>query len=307
MLFDVVIVGGGPGGLQAALTLGRGRKRVLVCDAGPRRNAAATHINNFVTRDGTPPDDFRAAARADLAAYPSVEVRDTRVERITGERNAFEVTLAAGSVRARRVLLATGMIDELLPIPGFREQWGQSVFQCPYCHGWEVRDRRWGFLALPHASAHLVSFALMIRGWSADITVFTNAALDVPADARAQLAAARVPLETAAITRLVAADDGHLAAIELAGDRQIACDVLFVQPPQHQPDLVRALGVALDDDGFIKIDAMKRETSVAGVYASGDATTRMQSAVAAAASGMHAAAALNGDLALDWTAAPGQS
>jgi thioredoxin reductase len=298
MPFDVVIVGGGPGGLQAALTLGRSRKRVLLCDAGPRRNAAATRIHNFVTRDGTPPDEFRATARAQLATYSSVEVRDTRVDRITGERNAFEIVLAEGSVRARRVLLATGMIDEMLPIAGFREQWGKAVFQCPYCHGWEVRDRRWGFLALPHNAAHLAPFALMIRGWSADVTAFTNGAFDVPAEVRAQLAGGDVRLETAAITGLVA-DEGQLSAVELAGSRTIACDVLFAQPPQHQPELVRALGVALDDDGFIKVDAMMRETSVRGVYASGDATTRMQAAVAAAASGMQAAAALNVDLALD--------
>jgi len=297
MQFDVVIVGGGPGGLQAALTLGRARKRVLLCDAGPRRNAAATHIHNFVTRDGTPPNEFRALARAQLAAYSSVEVRDTRVERITGERNAFEVALGDGTVRARRVLLATGMIDEMLPIPGFREQWGQAVFQCPYCHGWEVRDRRWGFLALPHAAAHVVPFALMIRGWSSDVTVFTNAAVELAADARAQLEGAGVRVETAAIKRLVA-DAGQLTALALE-DRDVACDVLFAQPPQHQPELVRALGVALDDDGFVKIDPMMRETSVRGIYAAGDITTRMQAAVAAAASSMQAAAAINVDLALD--------
>lgn len=297
MAFDVVIVGGGPGGLQAALTLGRSRKRVLLCDAGPRRNAAATHVHNFVSRDGTPPDELRGIARAQLAAYPSVEVRDTRVERITGERNGFEVALADGSVRARRVLLATGMVDEMLPIPGFREQWGQAVFQCPYCHGWEVRDQRWGFLALPHAAAHAVPFALMIRSWSAEVTAFTNGAFELPADAHAQLEGGGVRVETGAIKRLVA-DTGHLTAIELA-DREVACDVLFAQPPQRQPELVRALGVALDDDGFVKIDPMMRETSVRGIYASGDITSRMQAAVAAAASGMQAAAAINVDLALD--------
>jgi thioredoxin reductase len=138
----------------------------------------------------------------------------------------------------------------------------------------------------------------MIRGWSADVTAFTNGAFDVPADVRAQLAGGGVRLETAAITRLVA-DEGKLTAVQLAGQRSVACDVLFAQPPQHQPELVRSLGVVLDDDGFIKVDPMMRETSVRGVYASGDATTRMQAAVAAAASGMQAAASLNVDLALD--------
>src|SRR6188768_1204343 len=138
MTFDVVIVGGGPAGLSASLALGRARRRVLVCDAGLRRNAAATHIHNFVTRDGTSPDDFRHAARQDLARYSSVEMRDVGVLSVSGTRGEFQVELGSGAVSARRVLLCAGMIDELLPIEGYSELWGQSIFQCPYCHGWEV-------------------------------------------------------------------------------------------------------------------------------------------------------------------------
>src|SRR5262245_55977893 len=148
MRYDVVIVGGGPSGLSAALALGRARKRVLLCDSGPRRNAAAGHIHNFVTRDGTPPDEFRQIGRQQLAGYPSVEVRDARVESISGTRGAFRVDLTSGVAEARRVLLCVGMVDEMLPLDGFRELWGRAIFQCPYCHGWEVQDRRWGYLAL---------------------------------------------------------------------------------------------------------------------------------------------------------------
>ena len=118
MQYDVLVVGGGPGGLQAALTLGRARKRVLVCDGSPRRNAAATHIHNFVSRDGTPPDEFRAAARAQLAEYPNVEIVDERVDSITGSRGAFQVRVGARTFVARRILLATGMVDQMLPIEG---------------------------------------------------------------------------------------------------------------------------------------------------------------------------------------------
>src|SRR5688500_6377696 len=128
---DVVIVGGGPSGLSAALALARARRRVLLCDYGTRRNAAATHLHNFVTRDGTPPDEFRAIARAQLAAYPNVETRDVRVESITGARGAFQIDLGMGLAAARRVLLSVGLVDEMLPIDGFRELWGHAIFQCP--------------------------------------------------------------------------------------------------------------------------------------------------------------------------------
>lgn len=297
MLYDVAIVGGGPGGLSAALALGRARKRVVVFDAAPRRNAAATHIHNFVTRDGTPPDEFRSVGRAQLAMYPTVEVRDTHVEAVTGARGAFRVA-APDVIEARRVLLATGMVDQMLPIDGFRELWGRSIFQCPYCHGWEVQDRKWGVLALPHTASHLLPFALMVRGWTKDVVVFTNGAHDVPAETRAALQTAGIGLETATITRLTANRDG-LDAIELADGRLVPRDVLFTHPLQQQVELVSALGLALDEDGYVKVDPMKRETSVAGIYASGDLTTRMQAAVIAAASGMQAAAMINVELSME--------
>ena len=130
-IYDVAIVGGGPAGLAAALALGRARKRVLLCDAGPRRNAMAEHIHNFVTRDGTTPDDFRRVARQQLATYSNVDALESRVASISGVRDAFHVELPGSVIDARRVLLCTGMIDDMLPIDGFRELWGRAVFQCP--------------------------------------------------------------------------------------------------------------------------------------------------------------------------------
>jgi thioredoxin reductase len=258
------------------------------------------HVQNFVTRDGTPPDDFRRVAREQLGAYPSVEVRDVAVEAVTGERGAFRVALSSGAVGARRLLLCTGMVDELPPLEGFRALWGRSIFQCPYCHGWESRDRRWGYLARAADASHVVPFAIMLRGWTRDVVVFTGGAFEV-ADA-ARLAAAGVRLETAPVARLVARA-GRLEAVELAGGERVPCEVLFAHPPQRQVGLVGALGVALDDDGYVRVDPMRRETSVPGVYAAGDLTTRMQAAIVAAGAGMQAAAAINGELTLDLAAA----
>jgi thioredoxin reductase len=295
--YDVVVVGGGPAGLAAALVLGRARKRVLLCDAGPRRNAVAERIHNFVTRDGTPPDDFRRIGREQLATYPNVEARDVGVASISGARGAFHVELTRGAVAARRVLLATGMIDEMLPLEGFRELWGHAIFQCPFCHGWEVKDRRWGFLGRAEDASHFLPFALQARGWTNEVVAFTGGAFEVPPDARVRLEAAGIGLETAPVARLIARDR-RLEAVELSDGRRVPCELLFTHPPQRQVELVRALGVALDD-GYVRVDPMKGETSVPGIYASGDLSTRMQGAVLAAAAGTRAAAMINLELTME--------
>lgn len=263
MSYDVAIAGGGPAGLAAALALGRGRKRVLLCDAGPPRNAAATHVHNFVTRDGIPPAEFRRIARQQLEPYRSVEVRDVRIEEIRGERGAFEVRLPTGPEQARRVLLCTGMVDEVPDIEGFRALWGRSLFQCPYCHGWEVQDQRFGYLA---ASVEAVPFALFLRGWTSDVVLLTDGAFAVPPETAASLAAAGVHLEERRIARLRPNGD-RLAAIEFAEGGSLPRDVLFLHPRQRQADLVRSLALALDPKGFVQVDEAQRETSRPGIYA----------------------------------------
>lgn len=303
MLYDALIVGGGPAGLSAALTLGRARKRVLLCDAGPRRNQAATHIHNFVTRDGTPPEEFRRVARAQLARYPNVTLHDAGVTAIDGARGDFRVDLGSETVTARRVMLCTGMIDEPPSIEGLGALWGRSVFQCPYCHGWESQDRPWGYLAHAATAAHLVPFALQMLGWTQTATVFTHGAGALPDDVAATLTAAGVRVQTAPIVRL-APGDGGLVGVVLEGGETVACEALFVHPPQRQVGLVDGLGLARDAEGYVQVDPMRRETSRAGVYAAGDLTTRMQSALFAAAAGSQAAAMLNVDLMLERASAP---
>jgi len=301
--YDAVIVGGGPAGLSAALALGRARKRVLLCDAGPRRNAAAERVHNFVTRDGTPPEEFRRIARSQLAAYPNVEVRDEPVANVTGSKGAFRMTVDTESLEARRIVLCTGMIDELPPLEGLRELWGHSVFQCPYCHGWEVQDRVWGYLARAEQVSHLVPFASQLRGWTRHVVVFTNGAFELEHDARERLHAAGIRVVTAPVARLLA-PQGQLESIELAGGDRIACEVLFFHPPQRQVEVVRTLGLALDADGFVQVDPMRRETSIPGIFAAGDSTSRLQAAIVAAAAGMQAAAMVNLELSME-LASPG--
>jgi thioredoxin reductase len=295
MVYDVVIVGGGPAGLAAALTLGRGRKRVLLCDGGPRRNAAAVHVHNFVTRDGITPQEFRRIGHQQLEAYPNVEIRGETVAAITGELGGFTLTLPSGAVQALRVLLCTGMIDELPEIEGFRELWGQTIFQCPYCHGWEVQGRRFAYLA---ANADALDFALLLRGWTQDVVALTNGQFSVGQTRLDRLAAAGVPVDERRITRLVPRGAG-LDRIEFAEGAALERDVVFVHPPQRQVDVVRSLGLTLDEGGYVQADVTSRVTSIPGIYAAGDLVTAVQGALIAAASGTYAAAKLNHALTIE--------
>jgi thioredoxin reductase len=299
MLFDVVIVGGGPAGLAAALNLGRARKRVLLCDGGPRRNAAAERVHGFVTQDGTPPAEFRRIGREQLAPYANVEARDAAVEEIRGARGAFEIRLATGDrLQARRVLLCTGMIDELPDIDGFRALWGRSIFQCPYCHGWEAQNLRFGFLA---PSLDAMEFALLLRGWSQDVVVLTDARFPVSPEIQVRLAEAGITLEQRRITQLVP-KEGRLARIHFADGAPLPLEVLFARPQQRQTPIVQSLQLTLDSGGYVRLDE-QRCTSIPGIYAGGDLVTPMQSATFAASTGVHAAAMLNHELTTELAAA----
>jgi len=287
--FDAVIVGGGPGGLSAALVLGRACKKVLVCDAGPRRNALATHLHGFVTRDGTPPEDFRRIAREQLAPY-DVTFRAQRVSAVRPAEGKFVVTLEDGRVcSAQKVVLAMGVLDQLPELPGLREAWGHSAFQCPHCHGWERRNQRWGVL-IP--SQPMFEHALVFTGWTKKLVAFTHGAFKLSPETEAKLSQAGVQVETRSLKRLDVGPGGQLLAAETTDERRIPLDALFTMPAQALPPLVHALGVALHTEGMLKgfvqvNDAF--ETSIPGLYAVGDLTTPAQAAMVAAYGGAKAA------------------
>jgi thioredoxin reductase len=286
--YDVVIVGGGPAGLSAALALGRARRSALLVDGDTPRNARAEHLHNFVTRDGTPPKEFRAIARAQLTPYDSVAVRDAMVGRVAPVDGGFDVTIEGEVVRARRILLASGVRDEVPAIEGLAEQWGRTSFQCPYCHGWELRDRPWGVLVTGDA---LVDWATFLTNWASTLVAFTNGAV-LSEESQQKLRAARVSVEAEPLARLHGTRDA-LESIELRSGKRVPANALVLRPAQRPVDLVLALGLERDELGFVRVNPMTRESSVPGVHVAGDATTMMQGAINAAADGTMSGAMIN--------------
>ncbi|MEV6119827.1 NAD(P)/FAD-dependent oxidoreductase [Streptomyces sp. NPDC052077] len=285
---DVVVVGAGAAGLSAALLLGRARRRVMVVDAGEPRNAPAAHMHGFLSRDGLPPAALLDLGRAEAERYGVRFVRG-RVERIDP---GFLVRLAGGVVLgARRLLVATGLRDELPAIPGVREQWGRDLLHCPYCHAHEVRDQPLAVLGTHPGAVHQ---ALLLRQWSDDVVLFPHT-LDLTAQDRERLAARGLRLAEGEVTRLVV-DGDRLRGVELRDGRVVPRTAAFVFPrPVPHDDLLTGLGCARGDDGWVATDRTGR-TGVAGVWAAGNVVDPRAQVVTSAGMGSAAAFALNTDL-----------
>lgn len=263
-IYDVVIIGGGPAGLTAALTLGRGGRTVLVLDEGNGRNAPAAHMQNFPSRDGTPPDEFKAQIRNDLKKYEEVKIEKTKVFALEKIEDGFQIN---GILIAKKIILAHGVRDILLPIPGMKELWGKSIFHCPYCHGYEYKNKRLGLLADEKVASHMVP---LLRGLSDDVRLF----------------------ELGSIESFVH-DGTKLKAVKLKNGDIIERDALLFKPAQEfTTDLGVKLGCEKTEFGFYKVDD-NGMTTVPGVYAAGDITEMRQGVLFACAAGMKAATMAN--------------
>jgi thioredoxin reductase len=285
-MIDVVVIGGGPAGLSAALMLGRCRRRVVVCDAGTPRNRASRALHGYLTRDGIPPLDLLKLGRRELRPY-RVEYRRARVEGVRRRSDRFEVQLTRrGSLSCRKLLIATGVEENYPKVEGLRECYGISAFHCPYCDGWEWRDRRFAVHGRGQAGAAL---ALSLLSWSKDVVLFAMESL--PAAQRARLVAQRVRVIDGPITRLHHVK-GRLQAVECRGQR-IDRDLLFFTAGQHQQAVfARSLGCEFTSKGTVRTDRLG-ETCVPGVFVVGDASFDVQFAIVAAAEGAKAAVAIN--------------
>jgi thioredoxin reductase len=295
--YDVVVVGGGAAGLSAALVLARARRRVAVVDAGSPRNAPAAHMHGFLGSDGLPPAELLAAGRNEVAGYGaalmSATVTDVDPVASPGHHHPrFDVRLQdGGTLRTRRVLVTTGLRDEIPDVPGLRERWGRDVLHCPYCHGHEVLDLPLGVLGgLPDAVGH----AHLVRQWSPDVVFFPNGTA-LSRDQRERLVARGIDIVEDAVTHLVVEND-KLIGVEVAGGRIVPRAAVFVRPrfvPNSQ--LLTALGCAADDNGWAVTDSAGR-TSVPGVWAAGNAVNPRAQVITAAGEGSAAAIAVNNDL-----------
>ena len=300
--FDVLVVGAGPAGLSAALVLGRMRRRVLVLDTDAPAHAVSEEVHGFLSRDGTPPADLRRLGREQLVPYTTVELRPVAAR--TARRlpdGGFELDLGdGGRVTGRRLVLAHGMHYGLPDVEGVAELWGTSVFHCPYCHGWEVRDRP---LAVYGCGERAVHQALLLTSLSDDVVLLCSAG---PALSGAQvqlLDAAGVEVRGDEVERVEEAEGG--VRVVLAEGPPLARHALFIQPQLSLASgLAASLGADLTDAGSVSVDPTG-QSSIAGLYAAGDAGTAVQSVAVAAGSGARAAYAINAELALDRGQDPG--
>jgi thioredoxin reductase (NADPH) len=299
--YDVVVIGGGAAGLSGAVALSRSRRRVLVVDAGEPRNATASHVHNYLAREGTSPADLLAVGRAEVAAYGGTVVSGsvTTVER--RDDGGFRLTLADGRrTEARRLLVTTGLVDELPDVAGVTERWGRDVLHCPFCHGWEARDRAVGVLATGPMALHQ---ALMWRQLSADVTVFRHSGRGFAEDEMEQLAARGVRVVDSEVAGLVIEDD-RLTGVRLVSGEVVAREFVVVTPRfTARSELLSALGLETTEHvvngtvvgAFVPADPTGA-TAVPGVWVAGNVTALMAQVIASAAAGLMAGAAINGDL-----------
>jgi thioredoxin reductase len=293
--YDVVVIGGGAAGLSAALVLSRARRKVLVVDAGTPRNAPAAHMHGYLSRDGLPPGELLAFGRNEVKSYGGDILEGTATELMSDGRSGFWVILASSKrISARRLLATTGLRDELPDVPGLRDRWARDVLHCPYCHGYEVRDRQLGVIG---GSPGAVRYAQIVRQWSHDLVYFTPPDTLTTTE-RSELVARGIGVVEGTIAQLVI-DDDQLRGVQMDDGCVVPRDALFV-PPRFVPNnrLLQSLGCAVDDDGWVAVDGTGR-TSVPGVWAAGNLVDPRAQVITAAGAGSAAAIALNADLVED--------
>ncbi len=293
--YDVIIVGGGPAGLSAALVLGRCLRKVLVVDAGNPRNKPATIFNGYLSRDGSDPAEFLEISRAQMKRYEeTVKMRSGVVKKIARKDKRFTATLETGEhFDSRMVLIATGLIDELPALENIREFYGKTVHNCPYCDGWEVRGQK---LAVFGGDQDAADLAIELLVWSKEVTICSNGPLTCDRKTRKTIERLKLAV-TEKVVKALEGSEGKLTGIRFEDGTILSCDAMFFSPAQHQrSSLAEELGCEFcDKDNCIECNKGAR-TNIPGVFAAGNCSAGIQLVVAAVSEGMEAAFAINNDL-----------
>ncbi|WEK17684.1 MAG: NAD(P)/FAD-dependent oxidoreductase [Candidatus Pedobacter colombiensis] len=291
--YDVVIIGGSYAGLSAALALGRAIRNVLIIDSGKPCNSQTPHSHNFLTQDGNTPVGIAALGKSEVMQYPTIEFLADLVTAVKGENNNFDVFTSSGKViKARKLLFSTGVKDQMPDIPGFANCWGISVIHCPYCHGYEFKDQVTGILANGD-TAH--EMALLINNWTKKLSVFTNGRSELTEAQLQMLTALKIDVIEKPL-REIEHKDGSLNQIIFGDGSRYALKALYARLPFEQHCVVpKEMGCELNKMGYLQVDELQK-TSIAGVYAAGDNTSKFRAVSAAVAAGGKAGAFINHEL-----------
>jgi len=290
---DCTIIGGGPAGLNACLVLGRARRTVLLVDSNEARNKVTREAHGFITRDGVKPSELRELAHQEFEKYNTIETMEDKVIKITKEKENFKITTEKGQEwLTRKVVLATGVMEKFPNVPNLRNFYGQSIFCCPYCDGWELKDQPLAVFGLVDYTIHMTG---ILRNWSKDLVIFTNGETVTRSQAK-EIEELQVRVETSPV-RLLKGKDGMLHSVELENGIIIERSGGFVTPELVQAtDLGLSLGLKLNDTGGHQSDEVGK-TKVHGLFVAGEACNVYPSQVViAAASGSQTAMAVNVEL-----------
>lgn len=294
MLLDCVIIGGGPAGLNAALVVARSGRKVILFDEDKPRNAVTQESHGFITRDGITPAEFKKVAQADLMKYPNLVIQKQRVIDIQKVDDMFTIRTMDGSIyQAKKVILSTGLIDVMPQIAGIHEFYGTSLFSCPFCDGWELKNR--AVVVISSEEPHALHMTKMMYNWSKDLVVCTNGKNILSPEQKALFTKKNITVIEDEILH-VEGDGGHLKKIRFKNGKEIARDGgLVATSLQQAAPFAHILGCTMNKMGSIETDLFGR-TNIAGVYASGDNSNSLSQVIIAAAEGSKAAIGVISDL-----------
>ncbi|WP_411824571.1 NAD(P)/FAD-dependent oxidoreductase [Leptospira sp. 'Mane'] len=292
-VYDVIIIGGSFAGLSAGLALGRSIRNVLVIDDGKPCNRQTPNAHNLLTHDGKPPFEIKRLAKSELSNYPTIQFLESKAIKVVNSNSIFEIKTENGDAHfSKKLLFATGVTDVMPDTPGFKESWGISIFHCPYCHGYEVRNQKIGVFANGEIGYESVK---LISQWSQSLTLFTNGKSTISPEQTKKLNEKNIKIIESEVSEIIH-NKGYLTGISLKDGTTEILNAMFARVPfiQHS-HLPLELGVEFNDMGYIKVDGFNK-TNLRGIYAAGDNTTMLRSLSFAIGSGGVAGAMINKEL-----------